>query len=146
MAMLKDHLKELSGKSAVVVGHSDLVGKSIALSLLDENATVTVCHKATQASDLVRHIQEADIVVTAAGKPDLIKGAWIKKGAVVIDVGENVVGGKIVGDVEFEAAFQNASAITPVPGGVGPLTSLMLVMNLVKLFEDRMAHGNHRAG
>ena len=144
MAILKDHVKELSGKSTVVIGHSDLVGKSIALSLLDENATVTVCHKATKPADLPAYIQAADIVVAAAGKPGLIKGEWIKKGGVVIDVGENVVHGKIVGDVEFESASQNASAITPVPGGVGPLTSLMLVMNLVKLFEDKMAHGNHR--
>ena len=122
-----------AGKEAVVVGHSDVVGKPTAVLLMDKLATVTVCHKETR--DLEGHIRKADIVVAAAGKPHLIKGDWIKSGAIVIDVGENVVNGKLVGDVEFESAKERASFISPVPGGVGPVTNVMLVKNLIKLYE-----------
>jgi len=121
------------GKEAVVIGHSDLVGKPVAVLLADNMATVAICHKETR--DLKEHVRRADIVVAAAGKPNLVKGEWIKPGAIVIDVGENVANGKIVGDVEFEAAKERASFITPVPGGVGPVTNTMLVKNLIRLNE-----------
>jgi methylenetetrahydrofolate dehydrogenase (NADP+)/methenyltetrahydrofolate cyclohydrolase len=121
------------GKEAVVIGHSDLVGKPAATLLMDRLATVTVCHAKTK--DLRYHVERADIVVAAAGRPELVKGAWIKEGAVVIDVGENVVAGKLVGDVEYAAANERAAYVSPVPGGVGPLTNVMLVKNLVRLHE-----------
>ena len=132
----------LAGKEAVVVGHSDLVGKPTAVLLSDHLATVTVCHKETK--DLRSHVARADILVAAAGKARLIQGSWIKKGAVVIDVGENVVKGKLVGDVDFEGARKRASYLTPVPGGVGPVTNVMLIKNLIKLYQLQKDHrGNH---
>ncbi|MBE9503322.1 MAG: bifunctional methylenetetrahydrofolate dehydrogenase/methenyltetrahydrofolate cyclohydrolase FolD [Proteobacteria bacterium] len=119
---------EIEGKEAVVVGRSNIVGKPIALMLLQKNATVTVCHSRTK--NLKEKVKSADIVIAAVGKPEMIKGDWIKPGAVVIDVGVNRVGDKkLVGDVEFEAASKVASAITPVPGGVGPMTITMLLYN-----------------
>jgi len=122
-----------SGKEAVIVGHSEIVGKPLALTLLDKLATVTVCHIGTsQAGKLEEHVRRADILIVAAGKAGLIKGDWVKEKAVVIDVGINRVGDKIVGDVEFEAAEKRAGFITPVPGGVGPLTVTMLMRNLVE--------------
>lgn len=122
-----------SGKEAVIVGHSEIVGKPLALTLLDKLATVTVCHIGTsQAGKLEEHVRRADILIVAVGKAGLIKGDWVKEKAVVIDVGINRVGDKIVGDVEFEAAEKRASFITPVPGGVGPLTVTMLMRNLVE--------------
>jgi methylenetetrahydrofolate dehydrogenase (NADP+)/methenyltetrahydrofolate cyclohydrolase len=118
------------GKRAVVVGRSNLVGKPIAHMLLARNATVTIAHSRT--SDLGAVVAEADIVIAAVGKRDLIRGAWIKPGAVVIDVGTNRNdANKLCGDVEFEAAKQRASFITPVPGGVGPMTIAMLLSNSV---------------
>jgi len=124
---------DLAGKEAVVVGHSKIIGKPLALMLMDKLATVTVCHIGTfQAGKLEEHVRKADILVVAVGKPELIKGAWIKPGAVVIDVGINRVGGKLVGDVEFAEAAKRAAWITPVPGGVGPLTVMMLMRNLVE--------------
>jgi methylenetetrahydrofolate dehydrogenase (NADP+)/methenyltetrahydrofolate cyclohydrolase len=124
---------DLRGKEAVVVGHSEIVGKPLALLLLDKFATVTVCHIATsEALRLEEHTRRADVLIVAVGKAGLIKGGWIKKDAVVIDVGINRVDGKIVGDVEFEGAEKLASYITPVPGGVGPLTVIMLMRNLVE--------------
>ncbi len=133
---------DLKGKEAVVVGHSDLVGKPTAVLLMDRLATVVVCHKETR--DLRMHVERADILVSAAGKPRLIKGSWIKPGAVVIDVGENFVDGKIIGDVEFESAAQRAAFITPVPGGVGPVTNIMLIKNLIRLYaRQRGIHGDH---
>ena len=124
---------DFTGKEAIVVGSSDLVGKPTAVLLSDKLATVTLCHIKTL--DLRQHVERADIVVAAAGKANLIKGDWIKAGAIVIDVGENVVEGKITGDVEFESARLRASFITPVPGGVGPVTNVMLVENLLRLHE-----------
>ncbi len=124
---------DFAGKEAIVVGSSDLVGKPTAVLLSDRFATVTICHIKTRS--LAEHIQRADIVVAAAGKAHLIKGEWIKPGAVVIDVGENVHDGKITGDVEFDAAKSRASFITPVPGGVGPLTNIMLIQNLIRLYQ-----------
>ncbi len=144
LALLK-HLErtdpkfKISGKHAVMVGHSDLVGKPTAALLLDAGATVTVCHKDTQ--NLQKHLADADIVVVAIGKPHFIQGAWIKSGAVVVDVGENVVNGQVTGDVDFEAAAERASYISPVPGGVGPLTTLMVIENLLTLYEySRLLH------
>ncbi len=122
---------DLKGKEAVVVGHSDLVGKPAAVLLLDLHATVTVCHKETK--NLEQKVRNADVVVAAVGKPNVIKGDWIKSGAVVIDVGENMLDGKLVGDVEFESAREKAAFISPVPGGVGPVTNVMLIKNLIAL-------------
>lgn len=127
---------ELRGKEAVVVGHSEIVGKPLSLLLLARMATVTVCHIATTEAGLLRsHAEAADILIVAVGKPRLIKGSWVKKGAIVIDVGINRDGDKIVGDVEFDEARQRAAAITPVPGGVGPVTVAMLLRNLVNAAE-----------
>jgi methylenetetrahydrofolate dehydrogenase (NADP+)/methenyltetrahydrofolate cyclohydrolase len=123
---------DLYGKEVVVVGHSEIVGKPLALLLLDKFATVTVAHIGTsKAGKLEEHVRRAEVLVVAVGRAGLIKGEWIKEGAVVIDVGINRVNDKIVGDVEFEAAEKRAGFITPVPGGVGPLTVTMLMRNLV---------------
>jgi methylenetetrahydrofolate dehydrogenase (NADP+)/methenyltetrahydrofolate cyclohydrolase len=122
-----------SGKEVVIVGHSEIVGKPLALTLLDKLATVTVCHIGTsKAGKLEEHVRTADILIVAVGKAGLIKGDWVKEGAIVIDVGINRVGDKLVGDVEFEAAEKKCAWITPVPGGVGPLTVTMLMRNLVE--------------
>lgn len=137
LALLEETGEEIAGKEAVVIGHSDVVGKPVSILLLDKMATVTVCHVKTR--DLRAHVEKADIVVAAAGKPHLVKGAWIKPGALVIDVGENIVAGKLVGDVEFDAARERAAHISPVPGGVGPVTNVMLIRNLLKL--DRLRNG-----
>jgi methylenetetrahydrofolate dehydrogenase (NADP+)/methenyltetrahydrofolate cyclohydrolase len=128
----------LRGKEAVVVGHSDIVGKPLSLLLMRALATVTVCHIATsEAGMLEEHVKRADILVVAVGKARLIKGEWIKPGAVVIDVGINNVDGKIVGDVDFESAEKYAGYITPVPGGVGPLTVVMLMRNGIEAFKQQ---------
>lgn len=119
----------LEGRQAVVVGRSNVVGKPAALLLLRENATVTVCHSRTM--DLAEQTRRADVLVVAAGRPGLITGDMLKRGAVVIDVGINVVGDRIVGDVDFESAKDVASAITPVPGGVGPVTNALLLTHLL---------------
>lgn len=130
---------DLYGKEAVVVGHSEIVGKPVALMLLEKFATTTVCHIGTgQRGTLADHVKRAEILVVAVGKAGLIKGEWIKEGAVVVDVGINRVGDKIVGDVEFEEASKRAAYITPVPGGVGPLTVTMLMRNTVEAFKIQM--------
>lgn len=116
-----------AGKTAVVVGRSVLVGKPIAMMLLEKHATVVLCHSRT--ADLAGEVARGDIVVAAVGVPGLVRGAWIKRGAVVLDVGINRVDGRLVGDVEYEAAAERASWITPVPGGVGPMTVAMLLAN-----------------
>src|SRR6185295_3647229 len=121
---------EIAGKDAVVIGRSAVVGMPAAFLLVKEDATVTVCH--TRTRDLAAHVARADIVVVAAGHPGLVTGAMLKPGAVVVDVGINVVDGRIVGDVDFESAAQVASAITPVPGGVGPLTNALLLTHLIR--------------
>lgn len=142
-AAVMEHLKavpglQLRGKDAVVVGRSEIVGKPVSLLLLAQSATVTICHSGTsQAGKLQEHIAKADIVVAAMGKPNFIKGEWIKKGAVVIDVGINSVDGKIVGDVEFETAKERAGFITPVPGGVGPVTVVCLMRNALEAFKNQ---------
>lgn len=133
MELLNSTGVDLYGKEVVVVGHSEIVGKPLALLLLDKFATVTVCHIGTsKAGKLEEHVRTAEILIVAIGKAGLIKGDWIKEGAIVIDVGINRVGDKIVGDVEFETAEKRAAYITPVPGGVGPLTVTMLMRNLVE--------------
>lgn len=127
---------EIKGKNAVVIGRSNIVGKPMALLLLAEHATVTVCHSRTK--DLAEVCSRADILVAAVGRGEMVKGDWVKEGAVVIDVGMNRLSptekypkGKLVGDVDFEAAEIKASFITPVPGGVGPMTIAMLLRNTV---------------
>lgn len=122
---------DCAGKKAVVLGRSNIVGKPVAVMLLEKHATVTICH--SQTKNLKDEVARADVLVAAIGKPNFIKGEWIKKGAVVIDVGINRLdNGKITGDVDFESASKNASAITPVPGGVGPMTIAMLIKNTVE--------------
>lgn len=135
MMMLKDHLGDLSGKKAIVVGRSNIVGKPMAALLLAESCTVTIAHSRTV--DLPAECREADIVVAAVGRPEMVKGSWIKPGATVIDVGINRIvrddgSTKLVGDVEFESASQVAGAITPVPGGVGPMTIACLLHNTLQ--------------
>ncbi|MFH1617142.1 MAG: bifunctional methylenetetrahydrofolate dehydrogenase/methenyltetrahydrofolate cyclohydrolase FolD [Candidatus Margulisiibacteriota bacterium] len=120
---------DIQGKEAVVVGRSNIVGKPVALMLLEKNATVTVCHSRT--TDLASVVRRGDVVVAAVGKAGLIKGDWIKPGAVVIDVGMNRIDGKLYGDVDYAGAKERASYITPVPGGVGPMTIAMLLQNTV---------------
>lgn len=126
------------GHRAVVIGRSNIVGKPTALLLVNAGATVTLCHRSTV--DLAGEVGRAHIVVAAAGSPGLVKGSWIKPGAVVIDVGVNRVGTHLVGDVEFAEALEQASFITPVPGGVGPMTVAMLLHNLVELAARRRRH------
>ena len=123
------------GKHAVIVGASNIVGRPMALELLLAGCTVTVTHRFTE--DLASHIRQADILVVAVGKPKFIKGEWIKEGAVVVDVGINRLEGKLVGDVEFDVAAQRASYITPVPGGVGPMTVAMLMQNTLSAYEKQ---------
>ena len=124
---------EIEGKNAVVVGRSNIVGKPVAIMLLEKNATVAVCHSKTK--NIAEHTKKADILVAAAGKPKLITREMVKEGAVVIDVGINRVNGKIVGDVDFENVKEIAGYITPVPGGVGPITIAMLMENTLKAME-----------
>jgi methylenetetrahydrofolate dehydrogenase (NADP+) / methenyltetrahydrofolate cyclohydrolase len=128
---------EIEGKRAVVVGRSNVVGKPASILLLRENATVTVCHSRTR--DLASVVRTGEIVVVAAGKPGLITGAMLKRGAVVVDVGINVVGDRIVGDVDFESARTVASAISPVPGGVGPVTNALLLTHLLRAANTQAA-------
>lgn len=120
----------VAGADAVVIGRSPVVGMPLAFMLTKEDATVTVCH--SKSRDLADKVRRADIVVVAAGRPGLVTGAMLKPGAVVIDVGINVVDGRVVGDVEFASAEHVASAITPVPGGVGPLTNALLLSHLLR--------------
>jgi methylenetetrahydrofolate dehydrogenase (NADP+)/methenyltetrahydrofolate cyclohydrolase len=132
MRLLDEAKVELKGKHALVIGRSNIVGKPQAAMLLERHATVTVAHSRTP--DLAAEVARADVVVAAVGKAEIVKGAWIKPGAVVIDVGMNrLPDGKLVGDVEFAAAKERASAITPVPGGVGLMTRAMLLVNTVEL-------------
>jgi methylenetetrahydrofolate dehydrogenase (NADP+)/methenyltetrahydrofolate cyclohydrolase len=132
MRMLDEAQVDPKGKRAIVVGRSNIVGKPMAAMLLERHATVTIAHSRTQ--DLAGEVARADIVVAAIGKAELVKGSWIKQGAVVIDVGMNRLDdGRLVGDVEYAEAAKRASAITPVPGGVGPMTRAMLLVNTLEL-------------
>ncbi|MDP2570988.1 bifunctional methylenetetrahydrofolate dehydrogenase/methenyltetrahydrofolate cyclohydrolase FolD [Vibrio penaeicida] len=126
---------ELRGKHAVVVGASNIVGRPMTLELLLAGCTTTTCHRFTK--DLENHVRQADVVVVAVGKPNFVPGAWIKKGAIVVDVGINRLdSGKLVGDVEYDVAKENASFITPVPGGVGPMTVASLIENTMLACEQ----------
>lgn len=133
MRLLEEYGIEISGKNAVVIGRSNIVGKPAALMLLNRNATVTVCHSKTK--NLAQHTKTADILVVAAGKPMLVTAEMVKDGAAVIDVGINRVGRKLVGDVDYERVKEKASHITPVPGGVGPMTVAMLLENTIMCYK-----------
>ncbi|MBX7192423.1 MAG: bifunctional methylenetetrahydrofolate dehydrogenase/methenyltetrahydrofolate cyclohydrolase FolD [Sandaracinaceae bacterium] len=136
MRLLDETGTKLDGARAIVIGRSNLVGKPIAAMLLERNATVVLAHSRTK--DLADRVREADVVIAAVGKAELVRGDWIKPGAVVIDVGINrTADGKLIGDVEYAAARERASAITPVPGGVGPMTIAMLLSNTVDAAEAR---------
>lgn len=136
MELLRYYDIGIYGKDAVIVGHSNITGKPLSLMLLREFATTTVCHIATtEAHKLEKHVSGAEILIVAVGKAHLVKGSWIKDGAVVLDVGINRAGDNIVGDVEFYEAEKRAAYITPVPGGVGPVTAAMLMSNTVELFK-----------
>ncbi len=136
MRLLDESRVPIPGKKAVVIGRSRLVGKPVAVMLLERHATVTCCH--SQTADLAAEVYAADIVVAAIGYPELIKGAWIKEGAIVIDVGiSRLADGSLKGDVEFAVAKERAAFITPVPGGVGPMTVAMLLANTLKAAEKQ---------
>lgn len=136
MELLRRYHVDTRGKRAVVIGRSNIVGRPMALLLLNADATVTVCHSRTE--NLVEECSRADILVAAIGKPNFVTAEMVKEGAVVIDVGINRVDGKLVGDVDFEAVSQKVSLITPVPGGVGPMTIAMLLQNAVSCAERLM--------
>ncbi|MEO5493293.1 MAG: bifunctional methylenetetrahydrofolate dehydrogenase/methenyltetrahydrofolate cyclohydrolase FolD [Sphingomonas sp.] len=137
LMLLKDQLGDLSGLDAVVIGRSNIVGKPMAQLLLRESCTVTVAHSRTH--DLSSLVRRADIVVAAVGRPEMIKGDWLKPGATVIDVGINRTENGLVGDVDFAGAMQVAGAVTPVPGGVGPMTIALLLKNTL-VSAHRRAH------
>ena len=134
--LLKHYGIEVKGKDVVIVGEGFIVGRPLSLLMLWRGATVTVCHIHTK--DITKFTKEADVLVSATGVPGLIRADMVKEGAVVIDVGISKVGGRIVGDVDFEAVKEKASAITPVPGGVGPMTVTSLLLNTLKSYRRRM--------
>lgn len=136
MYMLQSAGIPLSGKNAVVIGRSNIVGKPIAMLLLDANCTVTICHSRTQ--NLAEHTKNADILVAAVGRPRFVTADMVKEGAAVVDVGINRVDGKLCGDVDFEAVSQKAGYITPVPGGVGKMTICMLMANTVEAAQKKV--------
>lgn len=136
MELLRRYHVETRGKRAVIIGRSNIVGRPMALLLLNADATVTVCHSRTV--NLAEECVRADILVAAIGKPNFITADMVKEGAVVIDVGINRVDGKLIGDVDFAAVSQKASLITPVPGGVGPMTIAMLLQNAISCAERAM--------
>lgn len=135
MELLKEYEISVAGKQAVVVGRSILVGKPLALMLLEENATVTIAHSKTK--DLASIARNADILLAAVGKAELITGEMVKPGAVVVDVGINRVGDRLVGDVHYPSVFEVAGYVTPVPGGIGPMTVAMLLQNTVESYERK---------
>ncbi|MCZ7619625.1 MAG: bifunctional methylenetetrahydrofolate dehydrogenase/methenyltetrahydrofolate cyclohydrolase FolD [Myxococcota bacterium] len=139
LEVLDRHRVPLEGARAVVVGRSTLVGKPVALLLLERHATVTICHSRTR--DLAAVCRDADVLIACAGSPLLIRGDWIRPGAAVIDLGVNVVDGQQVGDVDFDEALGIASLITPSRGGVGPLTITMLLRNTLEAYEARCGIG-----
>jgi methylenetetrahydrofolate dehydrogenase (NADP+) / methenyltetrahydrofolate cyclohydrolase len=132
--LLEEYKIPIAGKNAVVVGRSNIVGKPMAQFLLNRDATVTICHHHTK--NLAKYTREADILIVATGKKNLIKSNMVKKGAVIIDVGVNRVGKKLYGDVDFSNVSKKVSYITPVPGGVGPVTIAMLLWNTIKLAKQ----------
>jgi methylenetetrahydrofolate dehydrogenase (NADP+)/methenyltetrahydrofolate cyclohydrolase len=132
LMLLRDQLGDLAGREAVVIGRSNIVGKPMAQLLLGDNATVTIAHSRTR--DLPEVVRRAEIVVAAVGRPEMVRGDWIRPGATVIDVGINRVGDRLLGDVHFDGAAAVAGAITPVPGGVGPMTIACLLANTLSAF------------
>ena len=133
MELMRRYGIDFSGKDAVVIGRSPIVGKPMALLLMRQNATVTVCHSRTK--DLPEVCAKADILCVAVGRPAMVKGEWVKPGAVVLDFGVNEVEGKMVGDVDYDEAAEVAGMITPVPGGTGPMTNVMLCLNVLEAAE-----------
>jgi len=138
LELIKSTGQNIAGKNAVIVGRSNIVGKPTAMLLMQENATVTICHSKTR--NLKEHTKMADILIAACGKPKLIKKDMVKNGAIVIDVGINRVFNKLVGDVDFDGVKEVASYITPVPGGVGPMTIAMLLDNTLKAMDIGKAY------
>ena len=134
MILIKKIEKKIDGKHAVIVGRSNLNGKPMSQLLLKENCTVTIVHSKTK--DIKTECKKADILVAAAGVPNLVRGSWIKDGSIVIDVGINKINGKLVGDVHFDEVKEKVKAITPVPGGVGPMTIACLLKNTLECFKD----------
>ena len=131
---------DLYGKEAVIVGHSELIGKPVSLMLLDRFCTTTVCHVATSdRGRLMDHVKRAEILVVAVGKAHLVKGSWIRPGAIVIDVGTSLVNGELRGDVEFDEAVKVADFITPVPSGVGPVVVATLMRNTIEAFKLQLS-------
>ena len=136
MQLLEEYKIEISGKDAVIIGRSNIVGKPMALMLIQKGATVQICNSRTK--DLRKKLNEADIIIVAAGVPKLLKKEDVKEGAVVIDVGINRVDGKICGDVDYEEVAEKTSYITPVPGGVGPMTIASLIKNTFKSYKNSL--------
>ena len=136
MYLLEEYRIDPEGKNAVILGRSNIVGKPVAHLLLARNATVTLCHSRTK--DLARHTREADIVVAALGKPKFLTPDMVKEGAVILDVGINRLEEGLVGDADFENLLPKASWITPVPGGIGPMTIAMLLLNTLEAYKKRM--------
>ena len=136
MQLLEEYKIEIAGKDAVIIGRSNIVGKPMALMLIQKGATVQVCNSRTK--DLRKKLNDADIIIVAAGVPKLLKKEDVKEGAVVIDVGINRVDGKICGDVDYEEVVERASYITPVPGGVGPMTIASLIKNTFKSYKNSL--------
>lgn len=134
--LIKSTGKDISGKNAVVIGRSNIVGKPVAQLLLNNNATVTICHSRTK--NLKEVCSKADILICAIGRPDFVDESFIKKGAIVIDVGTTMVEGKLKGDVVFESAINKAAFLTPVPGGVGAMTTTMLLMNTCEALKENV--------
>lgn len=146
--LIKSTGVDIKGKEVTVIGRSSIVGKPVSLLLLAENATITICHSFTsKAGTLEAHVRKADILVAALGVPEFIKGEWVKNNAIVIDAGINSVDGKMIGDVEFESAADKAGFITPVPGGVGLVTTALLMKNTVDaVYMQRSAYLVERWG
>ena len=135
MSLVESTGVNLRGKRAVIIGQSPIVGRPVALLLGEKRATITLANTGTSEGDLAKAVSESDLVVACAGKPGLVRGDWIKEGSIVIDVGTTEVKGKLTGDVEFEEARKRAAFLTPVPGGVGPLTVTMLMRNLITAYK-----------
>ena len=138
MQLLEEYKIEIAGKDAVIIGRSNIVGKPMALMLIQKGATVQVCNSRTK--DLRKKLNDADIIIVAAGVPKLLKKEDVKEGAVVIDVGINRVDGKICGDVDYEEVAEKTSYITPVPGGVGPMTIASLIKNTFKSYKNSLKY------
>jgi methylenetetrahydrofolate dehydrogenase (NADP+)/methenyltetrahydrofolate cyclohydrolase len=133
MRLLDEYSIDVSGKNCVVIGRSNIVGKPMAMLLMQRNATVTICHSKTKS--LAEHTKNADVLVVATGRAGLVDGSMIKEGAVIVDVGMNRLDGKLVGDCDYASCAEKASYITPVPGGVGPMTRAILLCNTLKAYD-----------